>query len=94
MADKILICRCEEICEKEIQEAIADGATTITGIKRRTGAGMGLCQGRTCRRLISAILTQQTGTDPADIEPPTTRPPVRPVKVSTLLDAQEGGEKS
>jgi bacterioferritin-associated ferredoxin len=94
MADDVLICRCEEISEREIREAIADGATTLTGVKRRTGAGMGLCQGRTCRRLISGILTQQAGIDPADIEPSTTRPPVRPVKVGTLLNPKEGGATS
>ncbi|MDF2501762.1 MAG: domain protein (2Fe-2S)-binding domain protein [Anaerosporomusa subterranea] len=94
MADDVLICRCEEVCERKIREAIADGATTLTGVKRRTSAGMGLCQGRTCRRLISAMLTQQAGIDPANLEPPTTRPPVRPVKVDTLLAAKEGGVKS
>lgn len=90
MADDLIICRCEEISEREIREAIADGATTLTGIKRRTGACMGLCQGRTCRRLLSGMLAQQAGIDPASIEPPTTRPPVRPIKVETLLAVKEG----
>lgn len=92
MSDDILICRCEEVTEREIREAIADGATTINGVKRRTDAGMGLCQGRTCRRLISAMLSQQAGIDPADIAPPTARPPVRPAKIETLL--KEGGDEA
>ena len=88
MSDDIFICRCEEVTEQEIQEAIAEGATTLNSIKRRTNAGMGLCQGRTCRRLVSAMISKQSGVDPAAIEPPTTRPPVRPVKIDNLL---EGG---
>ena len=57
MKDKdIIICRCEEITKGEIIQAIRDGATTVDGIKRMTRAGKGLCQGRTCRPLVEAIL--------------------------------------
>ncbi len=37
----MLICRCEEVTEEEIRRAIKEGADTITGVKRRTRAGMG-----------------------------------------------------
>ena len=45
MGEELIICRCQEVTEKEILEAIADGATTVDGVKRRTRACMGLCQG-------------------------------------------------
>ena len=45
MNKDLIICRCEEVTEGEIKKAIRSGARTITGIKRRTRAGMGLCQG-------------------------------------------------
>lgn len=92
MSDDIFICRCEEVTKQEIQAAIAEGATTLDSVKRRTNAGMGLCQGRTCRRLISAMISKQSGIDLADIAPPTPRPPVRPVKIDILL--KEGGDKA
>ncbi len=79
------ICRCEEVSEDEIRQAIADGATTVTGVKRRTGACMGLCQGRTCRRLIVGLIAAETGQNPAEIETSSVRPPVRPVTVEALL---------
>lgn len=79
------ICRCEEVSEDEIRQAIAEGATTVTGVKRRTGAGMGLCQGRTCRRLIVGLIAAETGQNPAEIETSSVRPPVRPVTVEALL---------
>ncbi len=80
----MLICRCEEISESEIIEAIRAGARSIADIRRRTRAGMGLCQGRTCRRLIASILARETGIAPDEILPETRRPPLRPVKLDVL----------
>lgn len=84
MDNSILICRCQEVTRQEILEAIADGATTINGVKRRVRSGMGLCQGKTCERLVAKILAEETGRNPADILPQTSRMPVRPVKISVI----------
>ena len=59
--DDIIICRCQEVTRQEILQAIADGAVTVDGVKKRTRAGMGLCQGKTCERLIARIVAEQTG---------------------------------
>ena len=85
--ETVYICRCEEVSREEIEQAIWDGATTIAGIKKRTHAGMGLCQGRTCRKLITNMLAG--GKDPAKILPPTFRPPVRTVKISEIAEGDE-----
>ena len=82
---EVLICRCQEITDKEIREAIEDGARSIDGVKRRTGACMGLCQGRTCRKLITSIIAQQTNLNPGDVLQATTRLPVRPIRIDSLL---------
>jgi NAD(P)H-nitrite reductase large subunit len=76
---EITICRCEEVTENQILAAIAEGASTVKGVKIRTEAGMGLCQGRTCRRLISQMLARTR--PPSDIYPPTVRTPVRTAKI-------------
>ncbi len=87
----VYVCRCEEVTEEEIRQAIAEGAATVTGVKRRTGACMGLCQGRTCRRLIVNMIARETGKNPAEIETATVRPPVRPLTIDALLrSAAEG----
>jgi len=88
----INICRCEEVSEQEIRQAIADGAVSVSGVKRRTGAGMGLCQGRTCRRLIVHLIAAETGLSPGAIAPAPVRPPVRPVTVEALLGSGGGEE--
>lgn len=85
----IIICRCEEITKGEIIQAIRDGATTVDGIKRMTRAGKGLCQGRTCRPLVEAILMAELGHLPPAEEYPSTRPPVRPMPLSALLAGEE-----
>ena len=82
--DNIIICRCEEVTLGEIKQAIREGARDVTGIKRRTRAGMGLCQGRTCEKLIQQIIKEELGKKVEEIGTSTFRPPVRPVTFSTL----------
>lgn len=85
MKDKdIIICRCEEVTLGEIEKAIAEGATTLAEVKRRTRAGMGLCQGRTCSKVIAKLISKYTGQPLKDILPSTFRPPVRVVKLKIL----------
>ena len=89
MEDKdIIICRCQEVSRQEILDAIADGALTVDGVKRRTRAGMGLCQGKTCERLVARIIAEQTGRPMAEILPPKSRIRVRPVKIG-IIGGQE-----
>ena len=62
------------------------GATDVTGVKRRTRAGMGLCQGRTCEALVQQILRQELKGEatPESIGFSTPRTPQRPVTFGTL----------
>jgi glycerol-3-phosphate dehydrogenase len=43
-----IVCRCETVTEGEVLDAIARGACTLDGVKFRTRAGMGRCQGGFC----------------------------------------------
>lgn len=54
-----IICRCGQITEGEIRDAVRDGAVTTEGIKLRCGAGMGKCQGGRCFHKIEEILKEQ-----------------------------------
>lgn len=85
----MIICRCEEITLEEIGQAIADGATTINQVKRRTRAGMGLCQGRSCGRLIRRLLAERTGQKLNQVMPGTVRPPVRPMPLGCMASLEE-----
>lgn len=54
-----IICRCELISEGEIIDAINRGARTLDGIKFRTRAGMGRCQGGFCTGRCMELLCQE-----------------------------------
>ena len=85
--DDMIICRCEEITKGTIKDAIRNGMQTLNGIKRITRAGMGLCQGQTCQRLVSQILAEELGLSLAEIEPTTARGPVRPLRLSAFANS-------
>jgi bacterioferritin-associated ferredoxin len=83
-ADDVVICRCEEITRGEIKEVIRTGIKTLSGVKRVTRAGMGLCQGQTCERLVSQIIASELGLAPEDMESTTARAPLRPIPLSVF----------
>ena len=56
-----VICRCEQITEGEIVEAIRRGARSLDGVKRRVRAGMGRCQGGFCAPRVMEILARELG---------------------------------
>lgn len=89
MADEkdIIICRCEDVTLKEIRELIKKGYTTVDEIKRITRAGMGPCQGRTCRDLIIREIARLTGKRVEEIPMPTFRPPIKPIKLGVLAES-------
>jgi NAD(P)H-nitrite reductase large subunit len=78
------ICRCEEIEEAEILSAIAEGAQSVNDVKRRTRAGMGVCQGAYCASSIAKMLVQELGVAIEHVVPMTARPPVRLVPLASL----------
>ena len=58
-----IICRCETISEGEIIDALRRNpkATDIDGVKRRTRAGMGRCQGGFCMPYVMRLIEKETG---------------------------------
>jgi len=80
----MIICRCEGVRLGQIQAAAQrSGIQTVNQIKKLTRAGMGPCQGRTCARIVEALLTA-AGRAPAGTEPYQARPPVRGIALGTL----------
>ncbi len=54
-----VVCRCELVTEAEIHEAVDHGARTLDGIKFRTRAGMGRCNGGFCTYRCMKILSER-----------------------------------
>ncbi len=79
-----VVCRCEDITEDDILEAIRDGYREIEVIKRHLRLGMGPCQGKTCIPIIERIVARETGCKTQELDIPTARPPSRQVSFSLL----------
>ena len=58
-----IVCRCENVTEAEVLDSIRRpaGARTVDGVKRRTRAGMGRCQGGFCLPTVVEILSKELG---------------------------------
>jgi len=85
-----MVCRCEDVTRGQILSCIADGYETLDEIKRVTRAGMGPCQGRTCRHLIATELSRAHGVPMEEVLMTTFRPPVKPISLGMLADAYSG----
>jgi glycerol-3-phosphate dehydrogenase len=64
-----IVCRCEEISEGEIRDALRAPlpVNTLDGIKRRTRGGMGRCQGGFCTPRVMEIYREETGLELTEI---------------------------
>ena len=58
-----IICRCEKVTKAELLQAIHNplGVHTMTGIKYRTRAMMGRCQGGYCQMRLEQMLEEELG---------------------------------
>ncbi len=64
-----IICRCEQVTEGEIVAALHTPIppTTINGVKRRVGSGMGRCQGGFCTPKVHEIIARESGVDMLEV---------------------------
>jgi glycerol-3-phosphate dehydrogenase len=60
-----IVCRCENVSEAEVVRALSDKipARSIDGVKRRTRAGQGRCQGGFCTPRIVEIASREMNID-------------------------------
>jgi glycerol-3-phosphate dehydrogenase len=64
-----IICRCENVSEGEILDAIHRplGARSLDGVKRRVRAGMGRCQAGFCSPRVMELLARELGVSQSEI---------------------------
>jgi NAD(P)H-nitrite reductase large subunit len=78
---QVLVCRCEDVTQHELEDAIARGHDDIESLKRYTGFGTGWCQGKSCVPLCARLLTERGGAAGLPITP---RPPYHPLALADL----------
>lgn len=86
---KILICRCEDVLLEEIEHAIDAGHNDVESLKRYTGFGTGVCQGKSCVACVGRVLFERTGGPANLIAPFTPRPPIAPIPMRLLAAEDE-----
>ncbi len=91
--DDLIVCRCEEVTLGVLRRALSEGAATQHELKLCTRAGMGACQGRTCRPLTETLVAQ-AGRPSLGERPLNYRIPVRPVPLDCLArtERESGSE--
>ena len=64
-----IVCACEHVSAAEINRALSTPvpATSVDGVRKRTGAAYGRCQGSLCSAGISFMTAMCTGTGPATV---------------------------
>jgi thioredoxin reductase/bacterioferritin-associated ferredoxin len=87
--DTTIVCRCESVTRHDILAEIDRGATSTNAIKSGLRAGMGPCGGKFCQTAIAALIAEYSGQGADNVPPPTPRPPLRPVHVSTVAGSFE-----
>ncbi len=82
--DRSFVCLCEDVTEKDLKRAVAEGFDSIELAKRYTTVTMGPCQGKLCHVPSIRLLARETGTAEDAIGTTTARPPWEPVELGLL----------
>jgi sarcosine oxidase subunit alpha len=81
---KCFACLCEDVTEKDLKRAVAEGFDSIELAKRYTTVTMGPCQGKLCQVASIRLLARELETDEGAIGTTTSRPPWAPVELGLL----------
>jgi sarcosine oxidase subunit alpha len=85
---KRFVCLCEDVTEKDLYQAVAEGFDGIETLKRYSTVNMGPCQGKMCGQTAMEVCARATGRDIGAVGATTSRPPVVPVELCVLAAGQ------
>ncbi|MGE5193618.1 MAG: FAD-dependent oxidoreductase [Deltaproteobacteria bacterium] len=83
-AKKKFVCLCEDVTEKDLCDAVAEGYSNIETLKRYSTVCMGPCQGKMCQAASIAICARENGQSIEQTGVTTARPPEQPVPLGLL----------
>jgi bacterioferritin-associated ferredoxin len=70
---KSLVCSCEDVTVDDVLHAVQKGFGDIESIKRYTGFGTGMCQGKSCQVAVARLLASRAHFPPERLSPFTPR---------------------
>jgi sarcosine oxidase subunit alpha len=83
-AGRSFVCQCEDVTEKDLRRAAAEGFDSLELAKRYTTVTMGPCQGRLCHLAAIRLHARDRSTGEAEVGTTTARPPWSPVSLGLL----------
>jgi sarcosine oxidase subunit alpha len=83
-SSKRFVCLCEDVTDKDLRQAVAEGFDHIETLKRYTTVTMGPCQGKMCHRSSIELCAGLTGRTLEATGTTTARPPAQPVPLGAL----------
>jgi sarcosine oxidase, subunit alpha len=81
---KQFLCFCEDVTDKDLQTAVAEGFNSVELLKRYSTISMGPCQGKMCSLNTIRLCAQANGWSIEETGTTTARPPTTPVKLASL----------
>jgi bacterioferritin-associated ferredoxin len=81
---EVIVCRCEEVRRRDIDNAVSEGCSGPNQLKSFTRAGMGPCQGRLCGHTIVETMAELSGRSPMEVGYYRVRMPIKPVTVGEI----------
>ncbi len=93
MADKAIVCACEDVSVHDIEAAMARGHRDIESVKRYTGLGTGPCQGKSCLAGCMRICAKAGLPESAQV-PFRARPPLQPTPLADYAGLPLDGVES
>jgi sarcosine oxidase, subunit alpha len=85
---RCFVCLCEDVTEKDVKAAVAEGFDSIELAKRYLTVTMGPCQGRMCQLASARSIARETGETLAEVGTTTARPPWSSVPLGLLAGRQ------
>ncbi len=85
-----VICRCENLRVKDIEEMVNEGVNEVNEIKALSRAGMGPCQGRMCGAALAEVVAALTQTQPQEAGCLSVRPPLKPLPFEQVAAMELG----
>jgi sarcosine oxidase, subunit alpha len=81
---KQFLCFCEDVTDKDLETAVAEGFDSIELLKRYSTISMGPCQGKMCSLNTIRLCAQANGRSIEQTGTTTARPPATPVRLASL----------
>ena len=81
---KRFVCLCEDVTEKDVRQAIAEGFADVQSLKRYSTVSMGPCQGKMCHKSYTCLISEATGRGLESVGGTTPRPPFHPTPLGAI----------